>query len=31
MEIRLEDVWEDYGLDGLQENLDRLFPEYDCP
>ncbi|MBP3352293.1 MAG: stage III sporulation protein AE [Lachnospiraceae bacterium] len=28
MDIRLEDVWEDYGLDGLQENLDKLFPEY---
>ncbi len=28
MDIRLEDVWDDYGLDGLQENLDKLFPEY---
>lgn len=28
MDIRLEDVWEDYGLDGLQQNLDKLFPEY---
>lgn len=27
MEIQLEDVWQDYNLDGLQENLDRLFPE----
>lgn len=25
----MEDVWEEYGLDSLQENLEKLFPEYD--
>ena len=29
MDIRLEEVWKDYGLDGLQENMDKLFPEYE--
>lgn len=29
MEIKLEDVWQDYELEHLQENIDRLFPEYE--
>ncbi|MDE7270995.1 MAG: stage III sporulation protein AE, partial [Acetatifactor sp.] len=27
--MNLEDIWADYGLDGLQEGMDRLFPQYD--
>ena len=28
MNVELEAIWQDYGLDIMQENIDRLFPEY---
>lgn len=28
MEISLDDIWEDYGLDLLEKNMNSLFPEY---
>lgn len=28
MNVELEKIWQDYGLDVLQENINRLFPEY---
>ncbi|MBQ7774305.1 MAG: stage III sporulation protein AE [Lachnospiraceae bacterium] len=28
MDISLEDIWQDYGLDELQEGLNTLFPEH---
>jgi len=28
MNVNLEEIWQDYGLDKVQENIDKLFPEY---
>ena len=28
MNVNLEEIWQDYGLDKGQENIDKLFPEY---
>lgn len=29
MNINLEEIWQDYGLDKVEDNMERLFPEYD--
>ncbi len=31
MELDVNNVWETYGLDELQEGLDSLFPQYQLP